>query len=69
MCHHSDCGCNRHYHYEMGRHNSCCHDMAYGPRHFRTTEEVIIELEEYLKQLKAEMKGIEERISELKKEN
>ena len=69
MCHHADCGCEQHYHYKRGQHYSCCRDMSYAPRHFRATDEVIMELEEYLKQLKAEVKGIEERILELKKEN
>jgi len=41
---------------------------GYGHRRFPTRNELISELEEYLKQLKAEMKGVEERIAELKKE-
>ena len=36
-------------------------------RQFPTTEETIGRLEEYLKQLQAEAKGVEERIAELKK--
>jgi len=37
-------------------------------RRFRTKEEIISRLEEYLKQLNLEVKGVEERIGELKKE-
>jgi hypothetical protein len=37
-------------------------------RRFVSREEIIPELEEYLKQLQAEAKGVEERIVELKKE-
>ena len=36
-------------------------------RRFPTTEETIGRLEEYLKELQAEAKGVEERIAELKK--
>ena len=36
-------------------------------RRFPTREETIGRLEEYLKQLQAEAKGVEERIAELKK--
>jgi len=44
---------------------------AWGPgspfrRHFITREEQIAWLEEYLKELQAEAKGVEERIAELK---
>lgn len=38
------------------------------PRRYYTKEEIIQQLEEYLKQLQAEAKGVEERIAELKKE-
>ena len=52
----------------------CCHGgegSAWGPgapfrRHFPTREEQIAWLEEYLKELQAEAKGVEERIAELK---
>jgi hypothetical protein len=37
-------------------------------RHFISREEIIAKLEEYLKQLQAEAKGIEESIAEMKKE-
>jgi hypothetical protein len=36
-------------------------------RRFPTKEEMIAEMEEYLKQLHAEVKGVEERLAELKK--
>ena len=39
-----------------------------GQRRFPTKEEIIEGLEEYLKQLKAEANGVEERLAELKKE-
>ena len=52
----------------------CCHGgegRGWGPgapfrRHFPTREEQIAWLEEYLKELQAEAKGVEERIAELK---
>jgi hypothetical protein len=37
-------------------------------RHFIPREEIITRLEEYLKQLQGEAKGVEERIAELNKE-
>jgi hypothetical protein len=70
MCHSGECGCERHarpapaYHHE----GSCCCGPGHAPRRFRTREEAAGELEEYLKQLRAEAKGVEERIAELKKE-
>ena len=36
-------------------------------RHFISCEDIITRLEEYLKQLQAEAKGVEERIAEMKK--
>jgi hypothetical protein len=41
--------------------------MGFGQRHFISKEEVIAGLEEYLTQLQAETKGVEERIAELKR--
>ncbi len=52
------CGCGGH-HSGFG--------MGFG-RHFISKDEIISHLEEYLNQLKAEMKGVEERIAELKKQ-
>ncbi|UCG54598.1 MAG: hypothetical protein JSV32_08500 [Dehalococcoidia bacterium] len=56
-------------------HCCCCHPgagMHHGhggmiKRHFTSKEEIIAKLEEYLKQLQSEAKGVEEHIAELKK--
>jgi len=69
--HHEDCGCGHpshhgireHWHQEQGY---CCHP-GYGMRRFPTREEIVAEMEEYLKQLQAEIKGVEEHLAELKK--
>jgi hypothetical protein len=70
-----DYGCNRHgWHEGWGwhRHSSCgcccyqCHRGMGFYRNFIPHEEIITKLEEYLKQLQAEAKGVEERIAELK---
>jgi len=55
------CGC----HHGGGMHHGHGELMQ---RRFISKEEVIAKLEEYLKQLQAEGKGVEERIAELKKE-
>ena len=41
--------------------------MGMGFRRFISRDEIISRLEEYLKNLQAEAKGVEERIAELKK--
>ena len=73
--HEGDCGSGGHGHYGMGSqwHHRCgcgCHqhhgDMRFH-RHFISREEIISNLEEYLKQLHSEAKGVEERIAEMKK--
>jgi len=73
--HGGDCGCGEHEHYGMHRmwhHDGCrcgCHHpggMGFH-RHFIPREEIIAKLEEYLKQLQAEAKGVEERIAEMRK--
>ena len=58
-----------------GMHHSggCCCGMHHGhgefmQRRFISKEEVIAKLEEYLKQLQAEAKGVEERLTQLRKE-
>ena len=56
------CGC----HHERGRHHGHGEFMQ---RRFISKEEIIAKLQEYLKQLQAEAKGVEERIDELKKES
>jgi hypothetical protein len=52
-----DCGCNC----------GCGFAPRFGQRRFISKEEIITCLEEYLKQLKAEATGVEERIAEFKK--
>ena len=72
MCSTSEHGCGHHGHHgnhgpgRAGHHHwDCCCASDYPPRHFLTREEVIAQLEEYLKNLQAEAKGVEERIAEL----
>jgi len=48
------------------QHGCCCHP-GYGLRRFPTREEIIAQMEEYLKQLQAEAKAVEEHLAELKK--
>ena len=68
MCHHGreggHHGCHPHG-WEGSHHESCC---GHGHRLFYSQEEVIAHLEEYLKQLQAEAKGVEERIAEIRKD-
>jgi len=72
--HSEDCGCGGHEHQGMNR--GCCyqgcgchHQGGMGfHRRFISREEIVSRLEEYLKQLQAEIKGVEERIAEMKKE-
>jgi len=70
MCRDVDCGCGQYtHHVPWGRwhhHRGCCMP-SYG-RRFPTRDEVISELEEYLNDLRLEIKGVEERIAELRKE-
>jgi hypothetical protein len=71
MCYQVDCGGGQHARVPRGgwhHHWDCCCAPGYAQRRFPTREEVIEELEEYLKQLRAETKGVEERIAELRKE-
>jgi len=49
-------------------HWGCCCASGHPFRRFPTREEGVTQLEEYLESLKAEVKGVEERIVELKKE-
>ncbi|TET57851.1 MAG: hypothetical protein E3J50_00790 [Dehalococcoidia bacterium] len=71
MCHHSECGCEQHPHHapEPGWHHQrgCCCGSGHAPGQSPTREEMVEKLEEYLKHLGAEAKGVEERIAELKK--
>jgi len=71
MCHQASCGCESHAHIPGGvtyHHEGCCCDHGHSPRHFPSREELINEMEDYLKQLRAEAKGVEERLTEMKKE-
>ena len=71
MCHPSEHGYRHHSHHTPWgaghHHGECCCTLGYPPRRFLTREEVIAQLEEYLKNLQAEAKGVEERIDDLKK--
>ena len=73
MCHTGEYGCGHHSHHVpegAGHHRwgwGCCCGPGYGMRRFPTREEIIAQLVEYLKQLQAEIKGVEERIAEFKK--
>ena len=69
------CGCGGHEHHGMRRDNGDCscgchqhHGVMGFHRHFTSREEIAARLEEYLKQLQAEAKGVEERLAELKKD-
>ncbi len=73
--HGRDCGCGGHgghgmhkaWHYHGGCSCGCHNHEGIGfRRRFIPREEIIARLEEYLKQLHAEAKGVEERIAELK---
>ena len=68
MCHQVSCGCEQHSHGVQNpgwHHGHCCcgHDNV--PRRFPTKQEIREELTEYLNQLKAEAKGVEEKLAEL----
>jgi len=69
--HHEDCGFGHPGHHGMGEHwhhgHGCGCQPSYGMRRFPAKEEMIAEMEEYLKQLRAEVKGVEEHLAELKK--
>ncbi len=71
MCHHSECGCGQHARHSPGHgschQGGCCCGSGHLSRRFRTREEIAEGLEEYLKQLRAEAKGVEEQLAELKK--
>lgn len=69
MCQTSECGCGHPAHHApaMVGHQwgGCAH--GYPSRHFPTREEIIAQLEQYLKDLQAEARGVEERLAEFKK--
>ena len=69
MCHTGECGCGHQAHpspHGIGHHQGHC-SGGLGHRRFFTKEETNARLEEYLAYLKAEVKGLEEHIAELKK--
>ena len=69
MCHTGECGCGHQSHHSphgMGHRQGHCAG-GFGHRRFFTKEETTAQLEEYLAYLKAETKGLEEHIAELKK--
>ena len=73
MCPYPDYGCKQHFHH-ISHHGGqrqwgCCCSRDYMPQRFPTREKIIEELQEYLEQLRAEIKGVEERIAELRKED
>jgi len=71
MCHHHEFGCGHpghHAFWGVGHHHwgCCCGGHGY-PQHPATREESISQLEQYLKDLQAQAKALEERIEEIKK--
>ena len=61
----SSCGCGYHH---GGMHDQRgCLGHGFMQRRFIGKEEAIAKLEEYLKQLQAEVKGVEEHLAEMKK--
>ena len=70
--HHEGCGFGHPGHHGMREHwqqqQACCCHPGYGMRRFPTREEMIAQMEDYLKQLRAEAKGVEEHIVELRKQ-
>ena len=69
--HHEYCGYGHLGHHgmrEQWQHQGCCCHPGHGLRRFPTGEEIIAQMEEYLKQLQAEVKGVEERLAQLRKE-
>ena len=78
-----ECGCHGHqghhgHHGHQGHHGHdteshhgrggcCCHSGGHFGRHYYSKEEMISRLENYLEQLRAEAKGVEEHLEQLKK--
>jgi hypothetical protein len=66
--HQSDgCACRCHDHQDLQHHGSGCCSSGQYRRRFYSKEETIKQLQEYVEQLQAEAKGVEEYIVELKK--
>ncbi|TET56844.1 MAG: hypothetical protein E3J50_02185 [Dehalococcoidia bacterium] len=72
MCHHSDYGREQRSCHtprpDWHHHRGCCCGPGRAPQRFATKEETVEELEECVKQLRAEARRVEERIGELEKE-
>jgi len=72
MSHQISCGCEQHSHGIQnltGHQSHCCCSHNRAPRRFPTKQEVREELTEYLQQLKAEAKGVEEKLAEMETES
>jgi hypothetical protein len=68
MCHQISCGCEQPFNgiQNFTSHQShCCCSHNRAPHRFPTRQEVREELTEYLQQLKAEAKGVEEKLAEM----
>lgn len=69
MCQTDECCCGYSGHHaprRAGHHYRGCCTPDYPLRYFPTREETLGQLEEYLNSLRAEAKGVEEHITELK---
>jgi len=72
MCNQVNCGCDQPSHglLDSSRHKSHCGCGQNLPhRRFSTKQEIREELREYLQQLKAEAKGVEEKLADLQTES
>jgi hypothetical protein len=70
MCEQIDCGCGHsgnHMAQKPGQNVGGCCTPGHGVRRFFSREEIIAELEQYLTELRTEVKGAEERLAELRK--
>lgn len=68
MCHDTNFGCGQHGHHDAagrGTHYDDCCTHGYVRRRFFSHKEIIAELEEYLNDLRSEIRGVEERIAQL----
>lgn len=72
MYHQVNCSDEHHSHGELGHswhHGHCCCGQNMPHRRFPTRQEIREELIEYLNRLKAEAKGVEEKLAELETES
>ncbi len=72
MCHQVSCGCEQHSHGVQNptwHHGNCGCGHSQAIRRFPTKQEIKEELTEYLQQLKAEAKGVEEKLANLETES